>query len=509
MVNAAGVYEGERNTFNRFHGQGTYEYGNGKIYSGTWRDGRRHGHGEQTWADGDHYKGTWSENRAHGKGVKTWANGDRYEGDWIGGKPSGTGHFIWANKDEYTGGFLKGKRNGMGVFTSQTTGRYQGEWKSGKRHGKGNAERLDGTKVSGQWKQDSLVGDAVFTFKNGNQYTGPAVNNRAQGEGVCKIAGKLSPCVYKNGKPVVKKAAKKPKPKPKPAPIVKPKPKVKPKPVVKTQPVVKPKLKPKPKPKAVAVKPAAVAKPVAKSVVKSVAKPVAKSVVTSAAPALPVVTAATAAAASAIVAAKPVVKEPKPEVVNKPVPAVEATPVVIPAPAVIEEEDDTPKFVRKGKRRGAVKSKSTAKAVKAAASKPAFITGALRSDGTVFAFNHDWIMHGYYDTAPKVTAKFDAIKFGDLKIWAEGGDYELTMVIDEYDGLGSYPLKYFKGVISKPGVASYQTTSTLPGRVVIKYNDGKMVGGTFEFVAYRNGNQSSNEKRIIRSGEFLVPITKK
>lgn len=464
----AGVYDGERNTFNRFHGQGTYTYGNGKVYSGIWRDGRRHGQGTQTWPNGDKYVGTWSESRAHGKGVKTWANGDRYDGNWIGGKSSGTGHFVWSNGDDYTGGFLKGKRSGLGIFKSKSLGVYQGEWKADKKQGKGTLTSSNGTEATGQWNNDYLVGDVVFVFSNGNQYTGPVSNNLPNGEGVCKVLGKLAPCQYNKGKRVVKKVAKKVvrKPKPIPAPIVKPKPKAV---------VVKKVVKPAP------------AKPIAKLAPKVVVPtPVVK-------PSVPVI-----------------LKTPSP-VKTTPKPVVKVVkPVVLPTVPKVDVGDEGEKavFARRGKHRSGAKSKKPSTKAAGGANKPAFLKGPMRSDGAIFSFKHDWIANGYYDTAPTVWAKFDAIKFGDLKLRAEGGDYELTMVIDEYDGLGAYPLKYFKGVISKPGVASYQTTSTLPGRVVIKFDDGKKIGGYFEFVAYRNGNQSSSEKRTVRGGEFLVPLVK-
>ncbi len=497
-LNAAGVYEGDRNTFNRFHGQGTYTYGNGKVYSGEWRDGRRDGKGEQTWANGDHYVGDWSGNRTHGKGVKTWKSGDRYEGEWIGGKPSGTGHFTWANSDEYTGGFLKAKREGMGVFKSKKQGVYQGEWKADKRQGKGSLVKSDGSKVTGDWDGGYLVGDAVFVFKNGDQFTGPTLNNAANGEGVCKRSGKLSPCTYKKGRLAVKKVVKK---------AVK---KVKPKPIVKAKPKVKPKVKIKVKPKVVAAKKKESAKAAVKNVsakstvaVSAVTKAVVKTVSTVSTPVVPVLVPTPTTGGAPLVLARPVVVAP---VVAKPV--VKPAPVTVSVPTVENEVEVATRFARKGKHRSGSKPKKAAKAVTVSVAKPAFLTGPLRSDGAVFSFKHDWIMHGYYDTAPTVWGKFDSIKFGDLKIRAEGGDYELTMVIDVYDGPGAYPLKYFKGVISKPGVASYQTTSTLPGRIVIKFDDGKMIGGTFEFVGYRNGSQSSNEKRTIRSGEFWIPIVK-
>ena len=275
--------------------------------------------------------------------------------------------------------------------------------------------------------------------------------------------------------------------------MLRPKPKVKPKPVV----------KPKVKPKLVAAKKKNDVKPSVSIPAVTKVIPLVPTPTPGVAPVLPVVAPTPSVPTPA---SKPVIAP----VVVKPVakPVVKPAPVTVSVPKVEKEVEATTRFARKGKHRSGSKSKKVSKAETNSVAKPAFLTGPLRSDGAIFSFKHDWIMHGYYDTAPIVWGKFDSIKFGDLKIRAEGGDYELTMVIDVYDGPGAYPLKYFKGVISKPGVASYQTTSTLPGRIVIKFDDGKMIGGTFEFVGYRNGSQSSNEKRTIRSGEFWIPIVK-
>ena len=67
---AAGLYEGERNAFNRFHGKGTYKYTNGNVYEGDWVDGRKNGQGTQTWSNGEKYEGGWSNNREHGQGIR-------------------------------------------------------------------------------------------------------------------------------------------------------------------------------------------------------------------------------------------------------------------------------------------------------------------------------------------------------------------------------------------------------------------------------------------------------
>lgn len=132
---------------------------------------------------------------------------------------------------------------------------------------------------------------------------------------------------------------------------------------------------------------------------------------------------------------------------------------------------------------------------------------ALKTDAPQFSFLHDW--NGSTtknNTLPKVFAEKDAFSFGDVKIRAEGGDLSLTLVIDEYMGPGVYPLKYFKASIAKEGIASYQTAAAEPGELRVTYDDGKLIKGTFRFVAYRNGNPATQEKKSVSDGLFVVPV---
>lgn len=41
------------------HGQGTYKYTSGNVYSGEWHNGMMSGFGKMVYADGSSYEGTW------------------------------------------------------------------------------------------------------------------------------------------------------------------------------------------------------------------------------------------------------------------------------------------------------------------------------------------------------------------------------------------------------------------------------------------------------------------
>lgn len=228
---AAGVYEGERNAFNRFHGKGTYKYTNGNVYEGEWVDGRKNGEGTQTWANGEKYSGGWSNNREHGKGKKTWPNGNAYSGEWLQGKMSGKGTFKWANGDTYTGNFIADQRQGKGVFVEAATkAKYEGSWKDDKKDGSFTVTLKNGTVAKGVWRGDKAPAKASVVLAGGELYSGP-VNKGfiPSGKGTCTNAGKATPCTFVAGKKQVVVAKPEPKPVPKPAP----KPKATPKPVAK------------------------------------------------------------------------------------------------------------------------------------------------------------------------------------------------------------------------------------------------------------------------------------
>ncbi|MBV1882338.1 MAG: hypothetical protein KUG82_11935 [Pseudomonadales bacterium] len=367
----SGEYIGERNTFNRFHGQGTYVSGRGLKYEGNWIDGRKSGKGVQTWSNGDIYNGDWLENKRNGLGVQTWADGGKYDGEWVGGKRNGKGVYTFVNGDVYTGSFRANIKKGQGEIVYKNGSRYRGSWDKDLRAGKGLIIYKNGSVLEGQWKEGKFAGRGTFATKK-YKYTGVIRNGKPHGVGSCVQGGKKSSCEFKNGNrvvPVVVAVAPKPKPKPKPAKVV-------PKPV-----------------------------------------------------------------------SKPVVVAPKP----KPKPR---------TPAV--------------------------------SSKPHF------------QFDHNWYSGGKYRVPVKSGYTKDARHDGDMRIRTENEKFLLTITIDEYKGPGEYPLRYFAGVVSEKGVASYATSSDKVGKVKITRDDGKTVSGIFQMTLFRNGNASGGEARIVNKGSFSV-----
>lgn len=215
-------YIGERNSFNRFHGFGTYISSRGDRYEGNWVDGRKQGEGKQEWASGEKYVGSWSDNRPHGKGDYTYTNGDNYKGEFVWGKRQGTGIMKYANGDTYEGEWFQDQRQGKGVLKTAKGLSFEGEWKAGQKSGQGVLTLANGDRLVGNWKKDEVVGKGTYIAK-AFQYEGPILNNKPNGKGTCKVKGKSSPCEYANGKKVEKVVVKKepPKPKPQPKPVLK------------------------------------------------------------------------------------------------------------------------------------------------------------------------------------------------------------------------------------------------------------------------------------------------
>lgn len=383
-------YEGERNAFNRFHGQGKFTSTQGVVYEGSWVDGRREGQGVETKPDGERYEGTWSNNRENGQGKKTWPNGDTYQGEWLAGKMQGQGTFVKSTGERYQGGFANDERNGKGILTLPNGDAYEGTWKAGKRAGEFKVKLKDGTVATGLWADDRAPATAVVDLPDGTRYTGPvragAVPN---GKGTCAKAGKTSPCEYREGK-VVEVAVVAP-----PKPETKPEPKPVPKPVVKVEPKV--------------VAPVAVA--------------------------------------------------PKPE---------DLKPAEPPKPK-------DPRTLR-----------------------------GVRANGSQFFFKHDFGGAAVSDNLTTLKVEKDLNEFGAMRITASGGDFELTMVVDEYVGAGTYELKYFKASIQKSGGSAYRTSGDEPGKLIVLKDDGKQMIGLFSFNAYPNGTKGA-ERHVVSEGEFAIP----
>ena len=209
----AGEYVGDRNSFGRFHGQGTYSTSRGDVYKGSWIDGRKSGEGTYIWKSGDKYVGEWKSNKRNGMGEMFFVNGNVYKGEWLANKARGEGVMRYKNKDIYKGIFKVGLPGGQGKMIYANGDRYVGNWVQGLPSGKGVYHLKNGSRVFASWKAGDIEkGSSKYRFANGKEFRGPLRKLAPNGKGTCVERGKSTPCQYKNGKLVVVKVAPKPKP---------------------------------------------------------------------------------------------------------------------------------------------------------------------------------------------------------------------------------------------------------------------------------------------------------
>jgi hypothetical protein len=53
----------------QMHGEGTYKFTSGNVFTGNWNKGTMHGLGKMVYSDGSTYEGNWHNNLMHGEGV--------------------------------------------------------------------------------------------------------------------------------------------------------------------------------------------------------------------------------------------------------------------------------------------------------------------------------------------------------------------------------------------------------------------------------------------------------
>ena len=87
---------------------GTYNFLDGGVYVGEWRENMRHGQGEYRFPSGAVYIGDWKEDKFWGKGKFWWAvikeeENDSSYGDWQNNVRHGKGYLALSNGFEYQG----------------------------------------------------------------------------------------------------------------------------------------------------------------------------------------------------------------------------------------------------------------------------------------------------------------------------------------------------------------------------------------------------------------------
>ena len=162
---------------------GPYQFENGDIYVGQWKNGKRFGRGTQYCKDGRVYEGLWAGYKRNGTGRSINANGDVYEGELKDDKAHGKGVYIWKKGDRYDGEWLENKKNGIGTITWSDGDKYSGHWKNDKMDGQGTYTSADGEKYDGRYQEDKKYGYGVYEWSDGRKYKGNWENNCEEGDG--------------------------------------------------------------------------------------------------------------------------------------------------------------------------------------------------------------------------------------------------------------------------------------------------------------------------------------
>ena len=178
------VYEGYINSETRKkEGYGTYNYGNGNSYEGTWKDDKRSGFGINRWASGDSYEGMYKDNKRSGFGIYHKAEGYSYEGMWEDGKKSGFGINRFADGELYEGKWKDDKRSGFGINRWADGTSYEGMWKDNLKSGFGIYHWANGEIYEGMWN-DGRSGFGINRYTNGDSYIGMFKDDLRSGFGI-------------------------------------------------------------------------------------------------------------------------------------------------------------------------------------------------------------------------------------------------------------------------------------------------------------------------------------
>uniref|UniRef100_A0A8C2BMX5 Alsin Rho guanine nucleotide exchange factor ALS2 b n=1 Tax=Cyprinus carpio TaxID=7962 RepID=A0A8C2BMX5_CYPCA len=165
------------------------------TYEGRWVSGKPHGQGVVKWPDGRMYTGTFKNGLEDGFGDyvvpnKNLNSCDHYQGQWKDGKMHGFGTFRYASGEIYEGSFLDNMRHGHGMLrsgklSSTSPSVFIGQWQNDKKSGYGVFDDITrGEKYMGMWLDDQRQGNGVVVTQFGLYYEGAFNNNKMMGTGV-------------------------------------------------------------------------------------------------------------------------------------------------------------------------------------------------------------------------------------------------------------------------------------------------------------------------------------
>lgn len=177
------LFEGEF-VAGQFQNGGRLIDSEGNVYEGEYKNNLSHGKGLKLYSDGSQYEGEWFEDKKHGVGFETLWDGSKYEGKYEHGKKNGKGMMKYSNGDVYEGEFYINMLHGLGVYQYHNNAKYSGEWKNNKKNGKGVFSFPNGNKYDGEWRDDKMKGKGVYIWANGDKYEGEYSDSKRNGKGI-------------------------------------------------------------------------------------------------------------------------------------------------------------------------------------------------------------------------------------------------------------------------------------------------------------------------------------
>ncbi|KAM4601786.1 alsin isoform 2-T2 [Polymixia lowei] len=182
------------------NGRGVLKWPDGRIYTGTFKNGLEDGFGEyiapnKTLNKNDHYLGQWKEGKMHGSGTYRYASGEIYEGSFQDGVRHGhgmlrSGKLNSSSPSVFIGQWLHDKKTGYGVFDDITKGeKYMGMWQDHLRQGTGVIVTQFGLYYEGAFKDNKMTGTGVLLSEDDTTYEGEFSEDwTLSGKGVLTMA---------------------------------------------------------------------------------------------------------------------------------------------------------------------------------------------------------------------------------------------------------------------------------------------------------------------------------